>query len=99
MTRYPKIPILNFAPIDLNFGGFTRDMVLRHVPGFPMLSLPWLKPTSPVRPTPEAALNDADEWLRGYVSADPFGNMGHVLGVAKKDTGYVGIVNYFHSNT
>lgn len=61
--------------------------------------LPWVRTTDQVRPTEEAAFEDAVAWARGYEAADRFGNMASALGVAEKGDGYVGVVNYYHSNT
>ncbi len=50
--------------------------------------------------TPEAAYQHGIDALHKYEDADPFGNMGEVLGVALGANGkYRGVINTFHSNT
>lgn len=62
-------------------------------------SYPWVKALPAVRATMREAYEDATSWAEGYRSADPLGNMAAVLGVAKHGGGYVGVVNYYRSNT
>lgn len=51
--------------------------------------------------TPAEALAAAKTYVQNYERADPYGNMGEALGVAKKDGDdlYYGVVNTYHSNT
>lgn len=63
------------------------------------LSYPWLTVTKPVLPTPEAAQAQAEAWLKAYIAGASWARMGHVVGVAVREGGYVGVVNYYHSNS
>lgn len=55
--------------------------------------------TTAVRPTPEAAYQDAQDWCAGYRDGDP-GNLAYALGVAVHPRGgYVGVYEYYHSRS
>ena len=50
--------------------------------------------------TPKAAYQHGIDTLRKYEAADPYGNMGEVLGVMLHTNGkYRAVINTYHSNT
>jgi hypothetical protein len=49
---------------------------------------------------PDDAYEAAASWCKAYRERDPYGNMANVLGVTIVEGGkYVGVMNYYHSNT
>jgi len=91
MTK--TIPILDLRPAGY-YDASGREPIYRFHHSYPHVTT-----LSPVRVTAEEAYADAEEWARGFRDTDPIGNFAHALGVAQRHNGYVGVVNYYHSNT
>jgi hypothetical protein len=87
------VPILDITPVG------------RYADGSPIYRFHTSFPTRAVRaagdicPTPEEAIEHGREIVQRYERADPYGNMGEVLGVTEVGDGYRPVINTYHSNT
>lgn len=89
-TSQPPIPVLDLTPS----GAIGRQPLYRFA-----TSYPWVTTTGPVRITPEEAFVDAQAWIVDYIKGASWARMGTAIGVTRRDGGYVGVVNYYHSNS
>lgn len=87
------IPILDMKPIA------------RFADGSPVYAFSTSYPTRGVRVLEEGWDDPAVAYALGqsavheYTQRDLMGNMGEVLGVAKRDDGYHAVINLYHSNS
>jgi hypothetical protein len=89
-VRLGEIPVLAF-PLDYA----NRDRMQLAF----RCSYPWVRATTVVRPSVETAYADAQAWAQTYVAEVSYARMASALGVAARPGGYVGVVNYYHSNS
>jgi hypothetical protein len=86
--------ILDLTPVGRYADGDPRYRFHTSYPGRGVRALP------ETFDTPEAAHAHGVEVVREYERADPYGNMGEVLGVTLSDEGkYRAVINTYHSNT
>lgn len=84
------IAVLDLTPVGGSAGHWLYKFVT---------SYPWVRTTDTVRQTKADAYTDAEAWIKDYISGATWARMGHAIGVAERDGGYVGVVNYYHSNS
>lgn len=92
MNTTPRRPLLDMTPTSYDVANRRPCYSFPH-------SLPNVSMTTVARQTPDEAYNDAAEWCEGFRDADRMGNFAHPLGVAQHRAGFVGVYEYYHSNS